>query len=460
MPQKPNRIASRRAAAEARVLPDSPMQDFFALRLGRIWAHFRTEHFSFWAICGYLVIEYVRPQSIIPALDFLPWGQLFLLTALVGLLADKRRRLVKDAATIWMVLFLVVILLSSAMAEFPEQSWLHVMDYVNWLIIYGLIINIVRTQKRFFIFLSIFLLATFKVSLFGAKTWALRGFSFTTWGLMGPSGFMQNSGELSIQMLMFSPIAYQAAIFMRPWLTNLKFFVLLLFPITGAMTVIGASSRGAQLGLVYQLYRTLMKGKLSIKTVLLTGIVVAAGWAVFPEEQKERFSSAGDDGTSQQRLLYWKHGAEMIREHPVLGVGYFNFASYYAVHYPEDMLFGSAQLPHNIFIQVGTDTGLTGLFIFLMILYRNAKSAREIQQICARAGPDPTFAASIAKGLVIAMWGFIIAGQFVTVTYYPFIWINLAMTVALRNAVREEIELPAKQRAAVLRGGAAPPQPA
>jgi hypothetical protein len=35
------------------------------------------------------------------------------------------------------------------------------------------------------------------------------------------------------------------------------------------------------------------------------------------------------------------------------------------------------------------------------------------------------------------MWGFLIAGQFVTVTYYPFFWINLAMMVATGNVARQ-----------------------
>ncbi len=452
MLKKPDKIL-RRVGSDARPLPESPMQDFFALRLGRIWTYFVGEHFSFWAICGYLVIEYVRPQSIVPALAVLPWGALFLLLALVGLLVDKQRRLVRNPATVWMMLFLAVILLSSAMAEFPGQSWPHVMDYVTWFITYWLIINIVRTQKRFFIFLAIFLLATFKISLFTANVWAMRGFAFTTWGLQGPPGFMENSGELSIQMLMFAPVAYQAAISLRPSLSSIKFYVLLLFPISAAMTIIGASSRGAQIAIIYQVYRTLIKGKLSLKTLLVTGILVAAGYAIFPEEQKARFTAAGDDRTSRQRLLYWKHGAEMIREHPVFGVGFFNFAAYYDANYPEDVLFNSAQLPHNIFVQVGTDTGLTGLFIYLMILYSNAKSAREIQNVCIRAGPEPIFAASIAKGLLTSLWGFIIAGQFVSVAYYPFIWMNLAMTVALLNVVRVEVDLPPKGRSA--KGGAA-----
>lgn len=416
----------------------SSMDDFYSLRTGALWRHFASEKFSFWMICGYLFIEYVRPQSIIPALDVLPWARTFLLLAMAGWLLDKQRRWVRDPANVWMTLFLTVILLSCLVAEFPEISWSHWFDFVGWYVIYFLLINIVNSEKRFFILLAIFLLASFKLSFFGARTWAMRGFSFTSWGLMGPPGHFQNSGELSIQMLMFSPIAYHVALFLRPWLSRTRYLLLMFFPVTGALTVMGAGSRGAQLGMVYQLYRSLLKGKLSIKALLLVGIVASVGYTLLPDEQKARFSSAGDDRTSQQRLLYWTHGVDMIKEFPVLGVGFYNFAPYYERHYPEDMLYGAAQLPHNIFVQVGTDTGILGLVIFMGILYRSFKCCREIRAISARAGPAETFASSVATGLTIALWGFIIAGQFVTVTYYPFLWINLALTVSLLNIVKQQ----------------------
>src|SRR6185437_3907717 len=142
-----------------------------------------------------------------------------------------------------------------------------------------------------------------------------------------------------------------------------------------------------------------------------------------------------DDNTSVQRLEYWSAGIQMIKDHPYLGVGYFNFPPYFAVHYPEELWHGTAQLPHNIFIQVGTDAGLTGLAIFLMLIYRNLRMARDIQRECESKSGAPKFAASVAKGLGTATWGFVIAGQFVTVTYYPFLWINLALTVSLANIV-------------------------
>lgn len=412
------------------------MDALYTLSPRAIWAQIKKEHFSFWMICVYLILEYFRPQSIIPALDVLPWDKIFVSLTALGLLADPRRRWVSNQANLWMTVFLLVIVLSSATAQYPAVSWSHWFDFFGWFAIYFLIINTVTTAERYFIFLSIFLLASFKLSFFGARTWVSRGFGFRGWGIQGPPGFFENSGELSIQMLMFAPIAFELAMFLKPRVRRAVYWVLILLPVTGAMTVLGASSRGSQLGLVFQTGYTAHKRKLNFKAIAAIALVFYGAYALLPVQEKERFTTAGDDRTSVQRLEYWRAGMKMIEEHPVLGIGYFNFPPYFAEHYPWELFEGHAQLPHNIFIQVGTDAGLLGLGVFLILIYRNLRTARDIQCAC-EANPDaPAFAGNVARGLMVATWGFVIAGQFVTVTYYPFLWINLALTVSLHNIVR------------------------
>lgn len=424
----------------ARRREEIPLEDFYAVKLRSYWAQFKREHFSFWMICGYLFFEYVRPQSIYPLIDFLPWAQVFVLGALVGMFFDKPRHWASDIANVWILLFTLLIFLACTNALYPAVAWKNFPDFLSWVVIYFAIINTVTTERRFIIFLSIFLIASAKLSISLSRVWAMRGFSFTDWGLMGPPGFFQNSGELAVQMLVFAPVAYQVAMFAKPYLTRLKFWILMSFPITAAMTIIGASSRGGQLGLAYVAYGILLKGRISLKKIIVIAAVAYGGYALLPAEQKARFETAGEDKTSIQRLLYWKHGWEMIKDFPVLGVGFFNFAPYYGEHHREDMLYDVPQLPHNIFIQVGTDAGFLGLAVFGLLIYRTASAGRRIRKLSeATPGGDKKPYAAIARGLVVGMWGFVIAGQFVTITYYPFFWINLAFMIALKNIAEREL---------------------
>ncbi|WP_434049289.1 O-antigen ligase family protein [Marinobacter salarius] len=256
---------------------------------------------------------------------------------------------------------------------------------------------------------------------------------------MGPKGFFQNSGELAIQMLVFWPIAWAFTHALKPYISRKLYLVLLLMPVTAIMVILGASSRGAQLALVCQLlvmnYRFVFRPRVLV-SILISMVLI---WNFLPEEQIQRFETMGEDGTSRQRLLYWENGIEMIQDNPVLGVGYFNFASYFEKYYPGDVLLGRAELPHNIFIQIGTDTGLLGLSVFLgllLVAYRLGKRFRT--NLCARED------GVIGRCANISLLGFIVSGQFVTVAYYPFLWIHLALIVSLSNSFSSNQKSPIK----------------
>lgn len=408
------------------------MQELYFLRVKPLWNQFWKEGFSFWMICGYLFFEYVRPHAIIPAIDILPWASVFLVLSLAGLFFDKERRWVSDPANKWMITFLVVLVFASYNAFRPQIAFERLEFFYTWLIIYFLIINIVNTKERFYIFFLLYCLASFKLSMHGAQVWTLRGFGFTSWGITGPPGFFQNSGELSIQMLCFFPIGYYLFLNLKDKVRIWEKVVLILFFVTPAMTILGASSRGSQLALLIQFFLMFYKQIFKPKIIISIVIVVYLATTYLPEEQKDRFRTMGDDRTSEQRLLYWENGLDMISDHPFLGVGFFNFPAYYEAHYSEDMLYENAELPHNIFIQVGTDAGIIGLLVYLALIFRF------FRQPSITVEKDDPFYRAVHSGIVIGIIGYFVAGQFVTVAYYPFMWISLSMLVALQNIYRDQ----------------------
>jgi putative inorganic carbon (HCO3(-)) transporter len=419
------------------------VEDFYAFRVGPMWSHFIRDSFAFWMICLYLFFEYFRPQAIYPAIDVLPWAQTFVILAFIGAFFDRTARWVSTPVNKWIVLFAVVIYLSSLFAYFPQVSREHYVDFYSWFVIYFLIIAIVNTRKRLYIFLMIFLFCSAKIAIGTSLSWANRGFSFTDWGLMGPRGFFQNSGELAILMLTLFPLAFYLYAELRKkgirWWEKLLLLAFIAAPI---LTILGASSRGAQLALLGTLALMFRKQVFSFKPLVGVAVLVVAGFFLLPDEQKERFSSIGEDRTSQQRLLYLENGWEMMKEYPVLGVGYFNFPQYYSMHYPEDIITVNerAELAHNIFIQVGTDAGFLGLAIFILLIISGLRVAFSPGQDEERG----EVFAGIGRGLGYGLVGFTIAGQFVTVAYYPFLWIGLALIVALSNACR--VKKPARAR--------------
>lgn len=410
-------------------MSNATVENFYAFKVGAMWRYFKKQHFSFWMICGYLFFEFVKPQALVPQIDVLPWAQLLLIGAMIGAFVDPTVKWVSSAANTYIVLFLITILVSIATASYPDVSRQNFMLFFSWFVIYFLTISIVNTPERFYLFLLIYILAAGKIALGTSKSWALRGFSFTGWGLMGPKGYFQNSGELAILMLMLFPLAFYMYQYFKSKVIWWEKALLIMFWVCPILTILGASSRGAQVALVVQLAIMFRRSLFRIKPLIGVIILSTSLYYLLPQEQKDRFSSAGDDRTSEQRLLYWEHGWDMMKDYPFTGVGYFNFIPYYEAHYSYDMLYARAQLPHNIFIQVGTDAGFIALSLFLLLIFYCLYLAIKI----SRSDQSLPYERAIAAGLGVGVIGFVVAGQFVTVTYYPFFWVHLAFLVSLGN---------------------------
>jgi len=261
------------------------------------------------------------------------------------------------------------------------------------------------------------------MSVFGARVWVTRGFGFASWGIQGPPGFFQNSGEFSLLMA----IAVAMSI---PYFVSLdikrKYFWLL--PVTATMTVMGASSRGGQLAILLGfLYLILAYKKFKIKNVLYVGAVCWLVVTYLPEEQKARFSSMGEDNTSTSRINYWKAGIEMAKDYPLLGVGYSAFPEYYQHNYK--VLDGSylshrREVAHNSLVQVGSSLGIPALMRYLilhMLIYRPFKRFNN------KLDKDELYLERLLRASVLT---YFVGAFFMSIAFYPYIYLLLSIRIA------------------------------
>ncbi|HSU13291.1 O-antigen ligase family protein [Longimicrobium sp.] len=455
----------RRGRRPARTEPDpnpasaaaaSPGADpLYALHPKALWAYLKTQPASFWLICFYLFLEYVRPQSIYDALVGPPWALIcVILTVVAFLVLEGGQIRPRTPADAMLAVFTVIVVASSVFAWKPEASYAKLQDYFSWVLIYLLISSIVTTERRFLVFLLSFLLYSFKMSQHGTRSWAEDGFIFRDWGTTGAPGWFQNSGEFGVQMCVFLPmVIFFITALSQHWgkVTRMLMWAMAVTAVTG---IVASSSRGAILGLaavaLWMLLKSRYRARALVGTVVLTLFVLY----ILPPEQKARLDSMGEDQTSVSRKDYWKHGREIMAENPVMGIGYANWPDWYEANY------GFRALPHNIFIQAGAEMGYTGLLglagLIGATLVVNRKT-RKIAKTLPGAGGN-RFLHDSAHGLDGAMIGFLASGMFVTVLYYPFFWINLALTVALHNATLDA-ERRARLTAPQRKSGDAEPAP-
>jgi O-antigen ligase len=418
-----------------------------------IWRFLKTQPASFWCINAYLLFEYVRPQSIYDALEGPPWAQITILLSLATFLLEGKFFRLRTPADATLCIFSLVLVLSSVQAFRPQVAYEKVPEFFSWVLIYLLIANIVVTERRFLVFMLAFLLYSLKMSQHATRSWAGAGFAFRDWGVTGAPGWFHNSGEFGIQMVIFAPLAVHFALGLKRHWGRAAKSLLGVMVLTAVIGTIGSSSRGAMLGMAVVAIFMLAKTKHKLKgAVVLIGLAIFAA-ILIPEESLDRFRTMGEDGTSVSRKTYWAAGIQAMQQHPVLGIGYANWTVY--MRYAH----GGMGLPHNIFIQAGAELGYAGLLAFIAMIVATFVVNYRTRKMLRPLGERGAFMSSMAHGLDAALVGYLVSGSFVTVLYYPYFWINLAMTVALHNAARHAVlgRIPARPARGV-RGmrGAAP----
>lgn len=157
----------------------------------------------------------------------------------------------------------------------------------------------------------------------------------------------------------------------------------LLYPAISMFALVLAASRGGLFtGLLALMVIPVTLSRLTAKKRFALAVgIVATVWMLFvfapqwfPNLQPnvERLATTGNEletGTLTGRTVIWTAGLEVLIASPVAGVGAGAFG--YAV---EDHL-GAFASAHNTFLSVAVDSGLIGLFLFLLLLATALASA-------------------------------------------------------------------------------------
>jgi O-antigen ligase len=234
---------------------------------------------------------------------------------------------------------------------------------------------------------------------------------------------------------------------------SLAFFVILL---------IKTGSRGGFLGLIAVLayilttYKTI---KLRVRTAVV-GVAVATlllgatdrYWELMDtiRNPTEDYNWSGKSGRG--RMEIWKRGVGYMLSRPLTGVGVNNFAfaegrnPMNAARVAEGKGWIWAA-PHNIFVQVGAETGVTGLVLMLLMLKLSFDGLRRLRDRgSGRPREAPTREASLAGALMAGLVGYLVAGFFLTQGYSPLFYSFLGMTVGLLKLQGSEAPVAAPVR--------------
>lgn len=413
------------------------------LSVRAMWKAFRKQSPAFWFTTLYIFFEYVRPQQIYGWLDVAPWPLMCLLGAVVFSIMEGRIRFTAGFMWVMIAVFTLVIIASGVVAQYPAESWRWKDIWLNWLLLMLVVGAGVRTRTEFLLLIAGFVLWNLKMSQHGFRAFIASGGGFVAWGVSGAPGWFQNSGEFGIEMCVFMPIIGYLAYGFWPQLTRNKKIIIAMMALSALLSIIASSSRGALIGAAGVGLWIMLRSPNRLRASMIVLVLAGLAWVTLPAGSKARFSSMGEDADSVRRLTYWGDAMEIASEHPVFGIGYKNWIPYYRLRYNPE-----GELPHNFAMESMAELGYGGTAVlavlFLAFFMQNAKTRRLTSPTSST--PD-RFLHSMAYGIDGAMIGFMVSGSFVSVLWYPFIWMNLALCMALaRVTVTQQEEMGRSRR--------------
>ncbi|HEX6649322.1 MAG TPA: O-antigen ligase family protein [Pyrinomonadaceae bacterium] len=395
-------------------------------RVNETWIHKHGHSLSYAGIFLFTAFVFFRPYEWSPSLFWLRSAAFWiaLATTIVFVLTQLglENTITARPREVNLVLLLTLTgLLSIPLALEPGKAWESFLEFLKVVLIFIVMINVVRTQKRLKLLWLLVLVATCILSINAIQDYrsgilALRGMRIK--GSIG--GLFDNPNDLALHLVTVFPIALALLFSSRNVVTKIACVLTSLLTVGG---IVVTFSRGGFLALLAA--SLLLLWKLARKSRGLVVPVAAALMVAFvvfaPGGYKQRISTTGDE-SSIARFDDLKRSLYVALRHPVFGVGMDNY-----------ILFSNTnKASHNAYTQVAAEMGAAAAVFYILFIIAPFKGLRRVEY---QTYDDPSarrfFYMSI--GLQASLIGYMVASFFASVAFLWYIYYLVAYAVCLRR---------------------------
>ncbi len=364
-----------------------------------------------------------------------PWAlSIFIATMFGCLVAREPKRFPVNAVTVLIIMFLVMISITTCFAMAPWSDVIHKYSEVFKSFLFLLVTAALLTSReRIHALVWVMVLS---LAFFGIK-----GGAFTIIGggankVFGPPNSMIfDNNDLAAGLLVCVPL-------MNYLRTESKHFVIRIgFALAMALTVfsvVGSYSRGALIALgamsLYLWWKTPSK--------LLTGTVLlfAVGGAVMfmPDSWVDRMHSIqtyNQDGSAMERLAIW-HVAWVMATTRVFGSGFFGpYTQSVVEHFVPN---GEARAVHSIWFEILGEHGFITFGIWIGIIIAGAFYSRRIVKR-AKGVPGLEWCVNLAKMTQVSTVAYCVGGSFLSLCYWDYYFTIVVMIAAVHEHVKAQL---------------------
>ena len=393
----------------------------------------RGHAISYTGLFLFTIVLYFRPYELFTALSSLKtlafWIALPTLLIFLPTQLGLEGNLTARPREINLVLLLVLAaLISMPLALSPGEAWeTFNKEFIKAVLMFIVIVNVVRTERRLQGMLFLALVVSFVLSLNALNDYRSGRFAFEGYRITGSIGGMfGNPNDMALHLVTILPIAIALTLSTRNLVVKALLFVCGLLMVSA---IVVTYSRGGFIGLVcVTAISAWMFGRRNRLTVLiLCAVAILLFVFLVPGNYVTRIasifnSSLDPNGSSNARSELFKWSVIVSIANPVFGIGMGNF---HVVSIRE-------AVTHNSYTQVAAEMGLAASVIYTMFIIAPLRRLRQIARETLSEGGTSRFY-YLAIGLQISLIGYMVGSFFASVAYLFYVYYLVGYAVCLRR---------------------------
>jgi probable O-glycosylation ligase (exosortase A-associated) len=404
-------------------LPLAFRRPFYGLLLFSVISYMRLQDLT-WALRN-ARLAFASGAALFAGFFLFEWG--------------KRRFWIPDSRMrVLLVLFALVGLSVLLPAEANEVSVAQFFQFAKIVAVALVTTSLVDTRERVRVLLLVIALS---LGFFGFKGGAA---SLVTRQpiLRGPGGFIQDNNDFSLALVMAFPFLYLLG--MKEEDRRLR--IGLLFSAFGTVLTIALThSRGGALAFAACLGGMILTSRrraLGI-TAVIVGLLLLL--PLLPSSVWERLASIREyekDSSAMARLHAWGVALDMIRDRPLLGVGFWNFQVASPRYDPTLTVLPTGEteaiVAHNSYLQIWAETGTPAFLLYLFLLASTWWAVRRVRREALRRDGPPWIVLT-ARAFEAAFAGFLVGATFLNRGHFDLYYHLVATAVAFMHVARREL---------------------
>jgi O-antigen ligase len=195
-----------------------------------------------------------------------------------------------------------------------------------------------------------------------------------------------------------------------------------------------SGSRGGFLGAIAGALVVLWRSRRRWRNLTLAIALIAAFNVGYPGSPLRRIlhPTERDTKNAEVRLIQWNIALEMVKEHPIGGIGYGQFRQEMIKYVPDDYE-DRAYLAHNAFLGIAAEVGIPASLVFIAMFFSALRSLGRIRKMRS----VPPLVQEAATGLQAGVFGGMVAVFFVSAFEHRTLWFVLFLSMSLAAVAKQ-----------------------